>query len=604
MTNKVLFLLAMLLTCISATRAQNNVGINTTTPHASAALDVTGTDKGVLIPRMTQAQRNAIASPATGLMIYQTDNTPGFYFYGGSSWTRLSTTNGELEKITESGKTGYRLLGKDSNNYGAIGSNAIDLSHSAAASATRGATGNQAVALGTETEARSFSETTVGMYNSLYTPNSTTGHNLADRAFSVGVGTSDANRRDGLIVYKDGSIGLYPFTQSDNPYYLPNTLYSMDGELHFNGSRVENGPLASTSFAGFRRRLHQNDPNYAPTGWYATDLSSMTGGNSDLGASGDFSFVANVNTKAKAYYSAALGQNTIAQTRCEFSVGAFNDTITNPDDYNWYGTDRIFQVGTGLNDANRSSSLVVYKSGRVLIAPANGVANNIPSGNVSYTGWQGIGNWNINDAAALEVAPVTGSSNSTLKVFGRSANTNITVLKDSAIAGKKFTSFRAGIGVSEIGSITIGAGGSSTLYNTTSDKRLKIDRGQFTKGLSTLRNIKIHDYTWKSGGEDVGVFAQELYEAYPNAVSKGDDNEVDDINAIEQRWQVDYSKLVPVLVAATQELSKQNDDLKEENTQLKKQMFEFNRRLASLEKATNHGETITPQQATASNTSH
>ncbi|HTN44907.1 MAG TPA: exosporium glycoprotein BclB-related protein [Flavipsychrobacter sp.] len=69
--------------------AQNNVGINTATPPASAALAVDTSasgPQGVLIPRMTQARRNAISSPATSLMIYQTDNTPGFYYYNGSSW--------------------------------------------------------------------------------------------------------------------------------------------------------------------------------------------------------------------------------------------------------------------------------------------------------------------------------------------------------------------------------------------------------------------------------------------------------------------------------------------------------------------------------------
>ena len=40
-------------------------------------------------PRMTQTQRDAIASPATGLLIYQTDNTPGFY-YDGAAWTAIS----------------------------------------------------------------------------------------------------------------------------------------------------------------------------------------------------------------------------------------------------------------------------------------------------------------------------------------------------------------------------------------------------------------------------------------------------------------------------------------------------------------------------------
>ena len=52
----------------------------------SAMLDVSSTSKGMLAPRMTTAQRNAIALPATGLMIYQTDGTAGFYYYTGSAW--------------------------------------------------------------------------------------------------------------------------------------------------------------------------------------------------------------------------------------------------------------------------------------------------------------------------------------------------------------------------------------------------------------------------------------------------------------------------------------------------------------------------------------
>ena len=75
------------------------VGIGTTTPDASAVLDIqsSSNDKGVLIPRMTQAQRNAISSPATGLMIFQTDGNVGFYFYDGSSWEsfgEVKTVNG------------------------------------------------------------------------------------------------------------------------------------------------------------------------------------------------------------------------------------------------------------------------------------------------------------------------------------------------------------------------------------------------------------------------------------------------------------------------------------------------------------------------------
>jgi len=108
----------------------------------------------------------------------------------------------------------------------------------------------------------------------------------------------------------------------------------------------------------------------------------------------------------------------------------------------------------------------------------------------------------------------------------------------------------------DIGSITAASGGTAVAYNTTSDFRLKIDNGIYNKGLNILNQIKIHNYTWKeTKGKDIGVFAQELYKVFPGAVSKGDDNEETNINNIEKRWQVDYSKLVPVLVAATQELA-------------------------------------------------
>lgn len=73
-----------------ATNAQNNIGIGTPSPSASAKLDVSSTTQGLLMPRMTQAQRDAIATPATGLMIFQTNNTPGFYYYTGSAWQAVS----------------------------------------------------------------------------------------------------------------------------------------------------------------------------------------------------------------------------------------------------------------------------------------------------------------------------------------------------------------------------------------------------------------------------------------------------------------------------------------------------------------------------------
>jgi hypothetical protein len=66
-----------------------SLAYNGTPPNLSALLDLTSTTKGFLPPRMTQAQRNAIASPAIGLEIYQTDATEGKYIYKSSGWTYI-----------------------------------------------------------------------------------------------------------------------------------------------------------------------------------------------------------------------------------------------------------------------------------------------------------------------------------------------------------------------------------------------------------------------------------------------------------------------------------------------------------------------------------
>lgn len=69
-------------------------GIGTTTPNASAKLEVYSMDKGFLLPRMTSVQRSSIASPANGLLVYQTDGDTGFYVNTGTSssvvWTRVN----------------------------------------------------------------------------------------------------------------------------------------------------------------------------------------------------------------------------------------------------------------------------------------------------------------------------------------------------------------------------------------------------------------------------------------------------------------------------------------------------------------------------------
>ena len=83
----------LLLAAAPAAFAQSpGVGIGTTAPTASAALDVSSASKGLLPPRLTQAQRDAIASPAAGLTLYNT-TTGKLNTWNGTSWdAALSAT--------------------------------------------------------------------------------------------------------------------------------------------------------------------------------------------------------------------------------------------------------------------------------------------------------------------------------------------------------------------------------------------------------------------------------------------------------------------------------------------------------------------------------
>jgi hypothetical protein len=70
-----------------------SVGVGTNTPNSSAMLDVSSTTKGMLVPRMTTAQRTAIASPANGLITYDTD-TKSVWYFNGTSWINMVAGGG------------------------------------------------------------------------------------------------------------------------------------------------------------------------------------------------------------------------------------------------------------------------------------------------------------------------------------------------------------------------------------------------------------------------------------------------------------------------------------------------------------------------------
>ncbi len=132
----------------------------TNTPGTNGDFVITSTTGGLLIPTMTKAQRDAISSPATGLMIYQADNTPGFYYYDGSAWTSAGATS--IDGLSDAGASNSNVflglnagsLTSGSHNV-ALGLDALAASSSGIYNAAFGAsslnanTGNYNVAIGT-----------------------------------------------------------------------------------------------------------------------------------------------------------------------------------------------------------------------------------------------------------------------------------------------------------------------------------------------------------------------------------------------------------------------------------------------------------------------
>jgi len=79
------------LVCLMGAILAQNVGIGTSTPNPSARLDVSDNQRGILIPRLTTAERNAITSPARSLLIYNTDCNEYQYYIPGTGWVSIPT---------------------------------------------------------------------------------------------------------------------------------------------------------------------------------------------------------------------------------------------------------------------------------------------------------------------------------------------------------------------------------------------------------------------------------------------------------------------------------------------------------------------------------
>lgn len=128
--------LVLICICLVSTKAQS-VAINTdgSVSDASALLDVKSTSKGMLVPRMTTVQRTGIASPATGLLVF--DNSTGtFWFYNGTVWVELTSgalsgtgTSNFLPKFTGATSIGISAIEDKTDSLVILNKNAFSKSN-------------------------------------------------------------------------------------------------------------------------------------------------------------------------------------------------------------------------------------------------------------------------------------------------------------------------------------------------------------------------------------------------------------------------------------------------------------------------------------------
>lgn len=312
----------LIVTCFSTNSFSQSVAINDdgTAPHASAMLDIkvaAAAKKGVLIPRMTSAERTAIASPAKGLLVFD-NTTSSFWYFNGAAWTPLSGS-GSANYWTLSGTNIYN------NNSGSVG-------------------------IGTSTPKAKF--------------------NVAEnRTVLFGKDTTSAGRK--FIWYP--TKGALRFGYIDTLFSTTAWNYANVGvnSLAFGASTVASGPQSiasgvATTASGFYAWAHGfatsalGDHSMAVgqnTG--AEGSSSFAFGNGTR-AYADFSQAIGTDNSAHGTFSTAMGVGTNARAYGSFVIGRNNDPIASSSMTSWVATDPLFIIGNG--GSTNTNAMVVLKN--------------------------------------------------------------------------------------------------------------------------------------------------------------------------------------------------------------------------------------------------
>jgi hypothetical protein len=508
MKKQIITMLIILFSGLSAT-AQVGISATNTPPNTSAMLDVSSTNKGLLPPRMSTAQRNAIASPADGLLVF--DITTQSYWYRRSSiWTELPQSTAAVNFWQQTGAGGNEA--KNTNTGGLWSSNPVGLNAfsdnvSNPPTAPVNGAGTRMMWIPSRSAFRVGTVYDFGFF----TPGTQSKHWDADSLGLISFG-SGLNTR--ALGYASTAMGNESTAKGWTSSAFGNSTFAIGDISLASGWKTKARGIASTSL-GYLTQANGNYSTALGNGSIASGESSIAMGNSTIASNSYSTAIGNYST-ASGGVSTAIGFLATASGYNATSIG--NNTVASGN----------YAVAIGLN---------TVASGENSTAMGYGVSTNFKFNSFAIGGSFPTRASNNKDYQMSmhfdEFNFFTGNSNLFTITDGLIRTSNSLLVYGSSNPGTTNSYFsygRFGSGViypSAPIPYTIYADGKvfANEFNAVSDARHKklLSYSNNISDLALLKKLKVSNYTFidtvaKGKALHLGFIAQEVEEVVPEAI--------------------------------------------------------------------------------------